>query len=309
MSIEVKNLNYIYSPHTSFEHHALHDVNITIGDHIFLALVGETGSGKSTLVQTLNGLSTPTSGSIKMNKYYIEVKDGKRVLKDLSLTEEQVNKLKRKQKNKQFDIKALRKYAGLVFQFPEYQLFEETVLKDVMFGPLNFGASEDEAKEMAIKALKEVGINEEYFSRSPFELSGGEKRRVAIAGILSLNPEVLVLDEPTAGLDPQGEKEMMKLFKSIYDLGKSIILVTHNMEIVLKYAEEVCVMSKGIMMKETTPLKLFQDTEFLRSVAIEPPLVFKTALALIEHGLAIDIAKIKDIKSLADEISRVKAHE
>src|SRR5574344_1324100 len=243
MQIEVKNISYTYnlSPKERFK--ALDNVSFSIEKGEFVAVVGKTGAGKSTLMQMLNGLLLPDEGEVDIDEFVVS-KDKKKRSKKLFL---------------------LRKKVGLVFQFPEYQLFEETVLKDVMFGPLNFGASEDEAKEMAIKALKEVGINEEYFSRSPFELSGGEKRRVAIAGILSLNPEVLVLDEPTAGLDPQGEKEMMKLFKSIYDLGKSIILVTHNMEIVLKYAEEVCVMSKGIMMKETTPLKLFQDTEFLRS--------------------------------------------
>ena len=300
MSISTKDLCYTYQ--SSFESHALKNVNLELEDHCFLALVGETGSGKSTLVQNLNGLLTPTFGEIKMGNYVIRVIDSKRQLIDLSLSKEEVNKLRKKKREKQFELKKLRKYAGLVFQFPEYQLFEESVLKDVMFGPKNFGIKDEEAKKLAIEALKSCNIDSSYFSRSPFELSGGEKRRVAIAGILALDPEVLVLDEPTAGLDPQGEKEMMALFEKIYESGKSIIIVTHNMDLVLKYARTVVVMSKGEVVKKGDPLDVFVDEELLKNVAIEPPYVIKVALALKEKGIDIDLTKVKDIPSLAKEI-------
>ena len=300
MSISTKDLCYTYQ--SSFESHALKNVNLELEDHCFLALVGETGSGKSTLVQNLNGLLTPTSGEIKMGNYVIRVIDSKRQLIDLSLSQEEVNKLRKKKREKQFELKKLRKYAGLVFQFPEYQLFEESVLKDVMFGPKNFGIKDEEAKKLAIEALKSCNNDSSYFSRSPFELSGGEKRRVAIAGILALDPEVLVLDEPTAGLDPQGEKEMMALFEKIYESGKSVIIVTHNMDLVLKYARTVVVMSKGEVVKKGDPLDVFVDEELLKNVAIEPPYVIKVALALKEKGIDIDLTKVKDIPSLAKEI-------
>ena len=300
MSISTKDLCYTYQ--SSFEFHALKNVNLELEDHCFLALVGETGSGKSTLVQNLNGLLTPTSGEIKMGNYVIRVIDSKRQLIDLSLSKEEVNTLRKKKREKQFELKKLRKYAGLVFQFPEYQLFEESVLKDVMFGPKNFGIKDEEAKKLAIEALKSCNIDSSYFSRSPFELSGGEKRRVAIAGILALDPEVLVLDEPTAGLDPQGEKEMMALFEKIYESGKSVIIVTHNMDLVLKYARTVVVMSKGEVVKKGDPLDVFVDEELLKNVAIEPPYVIKVALALKEKGIDIDLTKVKDIPSLAKEI-------
>ena len=300
MSISTKDLCYTYQ--SSFESHALKNVNLELEDHCFLALVGETGSGKSTLVQNLNGLLTPTSGEIKMGNYVIRVIDSKRQLIDLSLSKEEVNKLRKKKREKQFELKKLRKYAGLVFQFPEYQLCEESVLKDVMFGPKNFGIKDEEAKKLAIEALKSCNIDSSYFSRSPFELSGGEKRRVAIAGILALDPEVLVLDEPTAGLDPQGEKEMMALFEKIYESGKSVIIVTHNMDLVLKYARTVVVMSKGEVVKKGDPLDVFVDEELLKNVAIEPPYVIKVALALKEKGIDIDLTKVKDIPSLAKEI-------
>ncbi|MDD4532549.1 MAG: energy-coupling factor transporter ATPase [Bacilli bacterium] len=302
MSIKLKNVSYTYSQKTPFAFEALKNVSLNINDHSFLALIGETGSGKSTLVQHLNGLLLPTSGEVQVNNFLLSIENGKRKYVDLNKPQG------KKYHKKQFNIKDLRKYAGLVFQFPEYQLFEETVLKDICFGPKNFGASEEEAETMARQAIELVGLDESYLSRSPFELSGGEKRRVAIAGIIALNPSVLILDEPTAGLDPQGEREMMELFKRIYDSGKSVILVTHNMDIVLKYVDEVIVMKDGHLLTQTTPLKLFQDEKFLANTAIEPPFVFKVAKELIDNGLNIDLGKIKDISSLVGEIGRVK-HE
>jgi len=302
MPIKLKDVSYTYSQKTPFAFEALKHVSLDIKDHSFLALIGETGSGKSTLVQHLNGLLLPTSGEVQISNYMLSIENGKRKYVDLNKSQN------KKYRKKQFDIRNLRKYAGLVFQFPEYQLFEETVLKDICFGPKNFGATDQEAEKMAKEAIQLVGLDESYLSRSPFELSGGEKRRVAIAGIIALNPSVLILDEPTAGLDPQGEREMMELFKKIYDAGKTVILVTHNMDIVLKYVKEVIVMKKGEMLAHTTPLKLFQDEKFLINTAIEPPFVFKVARELIDNGLDIELDKIKDISSLVKEIERVK-HE
>lgn len=288
MSIEIKNLYFDYNRNTPFASHALKNINIEMGDRFFIALIGETGSGKSTLVQHLNGLLWPSSGTLKIDEFFIDG-DNKKL-----------------QKKKKKGIKNLRSHVGLVFQFPEYQLFESTVLKDVLFGPKNFKIKEDEAKKIAKESLELVGLDESYYDRPPFELSGGEKRRVAIAGIIALKPKILVLDEPTAGLDPQGEKEMMDLFLKIYENGTNIILVTHNMDIVLKYAKKVVVMDQGEVKRFDEPLNLFQDDKFLSSVAIEPPLVFKTALNLKKNGLNIDLNAIKDIKSLAQEIAKVK---
>jgi energy-coupling factor transport system ATP-binding protein len=304
MNIELKDVSFTYSPSTPFAYEALKNVSLKLDSHVFMALIGETGSGKSTLVQQLNGLLVPSSGQVTIGNYMIEVKDGKKRLIDLNNASDP----RRFKKKKQFDLKALRKNVGLVFQFPEYQLFEETVLKDVAFGPHNFGLSQEEAEKKARLALSLVGIPASYYERSPFELSGGEKRRTAIAGIIASEPSLLVLDEPTAGLDPQGEKEMMALFRKIYEAGTSVILVTHNMDIVLSYVDEVCVMSHGEMIRECTPLELFQDSAFLRKTAIEPPLVFKTALALLDKGLKLDLSKIKDVDSLAAEIKRCR-HE
>ena len=284
MSVRLENVSYIYAPKTPGENQALFDVSLDIPDHIFMALIGETGSGKSTLVQHLNGLLFPTAGTIEVGNF--KIIGGQKKYKG---------------------IKNLRQYCGLVFQFPEYQLFEETVIKDVSFGPKNFGSSEEDALKNAQEALTAVGLDESYYERSPFELSGGEKRRVAIAGIISLKPQILVLDEPTAGLDPQGEKEMLALFEKIYEQGTSIVLVTHNMDIVLRYAMKAVVMSHGKIVREATPLDLFQDMDFLKTVAIEPPYIFKVALTLIENGLPLNLANIRDVESLAKEIRRVKA--
>lgn len=281
MSIKFENVFFTYQENTPFCTHALNNINLEINDNEFVGLIGHTGSGKSTLVQHINALLRPSKGVIKVGEYEIIAK---------------AKKIK--------NLKNLKKYAGLVFQFPEYQLFEDTVLKDVSYGPKNFGDKEEEAILKAKKALKLVGISEDLFDKSPFELSGGQKRRVAIAGIIALEPKILVLDEPTAGLDPKGAKDMMELFNVIHKNGTTIVMVTHNMDNVLKYCSRAIVMSKGEIISDSTPLELFSYDNLNEKYNIDQPMVLKYAKELIKGGLKLDLNKIKDVESLALEIKR-----
>jgi len=277
MSITFEKVEHIYSPETPFAYHALKGVDLVIPKGSMTALIGHTGSGKSTLIQHINALLLPTSGSIKVE--------------DILVTA--TNQLK--------TIKPLRKKAGLVFQFPEYQLFEETIAKDIMFGPINFGASENEALEIAKKTLKLVGLDEGYLEKSPFDLSGGQKRRVAIAGILAMDPEILILDEPTAGLYPQGAKEMLSLFKRINKHGKTVIIVSHDMNQVLEYCDDAIVMNKGRVEKYMKVEELFKEAEYLESLSIDLPLITSFIRSLNENGFQIDTS-IKSIDDLVDAI-------
>lgn len=287
MPIVFSHLNYVYSPKTPMESGALKEINLTIKDDSFTMLVGHTGSGKSTLVQQINALLIPSEGQVDVNGIIVD---------------KNVKKLK--------NIKELRKGVGLVFQFPEYQLFEETVLKDVSFGPKNFGVKNEEAENLAKEALSLVGIDESLFDKSPFELSGGQKRRVAIAGVITLNPKILVLDEPTAGLDPQGSREMMHLFEKIHQRGTTIVMITHDMDNVIRYADEVIVLSKGRVVKEAKPYELFSDEDLFSDLSIEEPLVITMAKRLNRAGYTLPLEKIKDIDTLAEEIAKEKsAHE
>ena len=281
MSITFKEVEHIYSENTPFAYHALKGVNLKITDQSFTAIIGQTGSGKSghtgsgksTLIQHINALLLPTSGSINIDEYLITATD------------------------KPSKLKPLRKKAGLVFQFPEYQLFEETIEKDIIFGPMNFGVSEEEAKKIAHNVLKTVGLDESYLNKSPFDLSGGQKRRVAIAGILAMNPDILILDEPTAGLDPQGTNEMMSLFKRINESGKTIILVTHDMNHVLQYCDEVVVMNHGKVEKHDTVTNVFKDSEYLNSLGIDLPIITNFIIKLNNQGFNLD-SSINNIEQL-----------
>lgn len=302
MPITLENIFYTYNQHLPSERQALDDVSLVFEDHCFTALIGRTGSGKSTLIQHLNGLLLPTSGKLDVNGYVIDMSLVYK--KDTKTIDEKA--MKKKHKAKQRDIKTLRKRVGLVFQFPEYQIFEETVLKDVCFGPKNFGKTEEEAQLESKRALALVGLDKSFYERSPFELSGGEKRRVAIAGILAMKPDVLVLDEPTVGLDRASEDNLLSLLEKISESGTSIILATHDMDVVLKCCDRAIVLDKGKVVSDSTPLELFQNMTFLSDSSIEPPMVFSFAKKLIENGLAIDISKVKDSVSLAKEIVRVK---
>lgn len=282
MFIEFKNTSFIYLPSSPYEFKALDEINLKFKEGKITALVGHTGSGKSTLVQHINGLLIPTSGEV--------------CVKDYTIT----NKAKIK------GIKNLRKYAGMVFQFPEYQLFEETIYKDIAFGPKNFGVKDEELDIIVKKVIKMVGLDESYLERSPFELSGGQKRRVAIAGILALDPDVLILDEPTAGLDPQGAKEIMELFYDLNKQGKSIIIVTHEMEYVLKYCDEVVVMKNGKVEANCDPFTFFYNDDLLSKVKIEEPLIVSFVKKLMKNGMDINPKTIKDIDTLCDTLSSMK---
>ncbi|WLR42010.1 energy-coupling factor ABC transporter ATP-binding protein [Bacillus carboniphilus] len=248
MDIKISNLEHYYQKKTPFEYRALYDVNLTIKHGTYLAIIGHTGSGKSTLLQHLNGLLLPTTGTVEIGDQRLEA--GK--------------------KNKQ--IKEIRRKVGILFQFPEHQLFEETVEKDIAFGPKNNGLSDQEAREKVYKAIEEVGISENLLSRSPFELSGGQMRRVAIAGVLAMEPEVLVLDEPTAGLDPIGRVEMMDMFYELHKRkNRTTILVTHSMEDAAKYADEIAIMHKGTIKVKGTPKQIFQMRDQIKELGLDLP--------------------------------------
>jgi len=275
MGITLENVCYIYQNGTPFASTALSDVSLTIKDGSYTALIGHTGSGKSTILQLLNGLLVPTDGEVRVF--------------DTLITPTSVNK----------EIRQIRKQVGLVFQFAENQIFEETVLKDVAFGPQNFGVSREEAETIAREKLALVGIDESLFERSPFELSGGQMRRVAIAGILAMEPRILVLDEPTAGLDPIGRKELMNLFKKLHQDGITIVLVTHLMDDVAEYADQVYVMEKGRLVKSGEPSFVFQDIDFMERIQLGVPKITRFAQKLIKRGatfkqLPITIEEFKE---------------
>lgn len=265
MDITIENLEHRYQVHSPFERLALYDVNANIESGSYVAIIGHTGSGKSTILQHLNGLLQPTSGSITI---------GDRTISS-----------KQKEKN----LKSLRKKVGVVFQFPEHQLFEETVEKDICFGPINFGVPVDVAKARAKQAIEMVGLTQEYLTKSPFDLSGGQMRRVAIAGILAMDPEVLVLDEPTAGLDPRGRYEIMEMFYRLHkEKGLTTILVTHSMEDASRYADQILVMEKGTIKLQGSPSEVFSDTSQLIGLGLDVPEVVRLK-GLFEKKLGITI--------------------
>ncbi|RRC92812.1 energy-coupling factor transporter ATPase [Erysipelotrichaceae bacterium OH741_COT-311] len=279
MSIKFEKVNYTYSLNTPFKYVALKEIDLDITPNKITAIIGATGSGKSTLVQHLNALLIPTGGTV-------------------TVFERMISSLEKPKK-----LKDLRKKVGLVFQFPEYQLFEETVEKDICFGPKNFNM--EDAEKRALDCLKLVSLDPNIKQKSPLDLSGGQKRRVAIAGILAMDPDVLVLDEPTAGLDPKGAKDMMNLFQSINQtMKKTIIIVTHDMEHVLNYCDEVVVMDKGRVRGKYLVSDFFKDTSFLKELNILPPSVIRFKEELNACGFSID-EKVEDIQSLANAIVKV----
>ncbi len=280
MSLKLENVSYVYGAGTTTETAALKNINLEIEKGEFVAIIGHTGSGKSTLIQHFNGLERATSGNV----YY----NGKNIY------------------DSDFDMRGLRCKVGLVFQYPEYQLFEETVLKDVCFGSLNQGLSKEEAIERAKEALELVGVREELYDKSPFELSGGQKRRVAIAGVLAMEPDILILDEPTAGLDPAGRDKILNQVRMLQEKKKiGVILVSHSMEDVANYAERIIVMNKGKVMFDDTPQKVFKHYRELEKIGLAAPQITYIMHQLKEDGLKVDEniinleqAKMSILKSL-----------
>ncbi len=263
MPIILNHISHIYEAGTSMEIRALDDVNLKIPDGQFVGLIGHTGSGKSTLIQHLNGLMKPTSGEVYYNGEDISEKD--------------------------FDRKKLRSQVGLVFQYPEHQLFEADVFSDVCFGPKNLGLEKKEIDLRAYDALKQVGLEDEYFYQSPFDLSGGQKRRVAIAGVIAMKPQVLILDEPTAGLDPKGREEILKLIKKLHDdMGITIILVSHSMDDVADYVERIIVMNEGRVMLDDTPRGVFAHKQELEEVGLAVPVVTEIMHRIKKEGYRVD---------------------
>ena len=263
MSIKIENLSYIYGEETAFEKKALDNINLEIQDGQFIGIIGHTGSGKSTLIQHLNGLIKATSGVI----YY----NGKNIYQE------------------GYDMRGLRSKVGLVFQYPEYSLFEIDVFTDVCFGPKNLGLPQEEIEERAKEALKQVGIKEKYYKISPFELSGGQKRRVAIAGILAMHPQVLILDEPTAGLDPKGRDDILDQIAALHRERKiTVILVSHSMEDIAKYVDRIIVMNKGKVMYDDVPKEVFQHYKELEAIGLAAPQAAYVVKRLAEKGWDID---------------------
>lgn len=283
MSIKVENLTHIYSKDTVFQHVALDNISFTIEDGEFIGLIGHTGSGKSTLIQHLNGLLKPTSGHI-----YIDDVD--------------IN-------SKEVPLKLIRQKVGLVFQYPEHQLFEETVYKDVAFGPLNLKLSEGEIHERVKSSLDLVGLNfDEVKDKSPFDSSGGQKRRVAIAGVLAMKPKVLILDEPTAGLDPKGRDEILRQIKLLHEKEKlTIILVSHSMEDIAKLVDKILVMNKGKIQFFDTPQKIFKEAETLERIGLGVPQVSNLIRELRKKGFPIeDCISVEEAKKAIIKVLRGK---
>ena len=262
MEINFQHVNFKYDNKQNYD--TLNDINLTISSKDeFITIVGHTGSGKSTLVQLMNALIFPSSGNLTLFGQKIKSKRNK-------------------------PLKNIRQKVGLVFQFPEYQLFEDTVLKDIMFGPQNFGMSIDEAKESALNIIKELNINEEILERPPFNLSGGQKRKVAIAGILASNPEILILDEPTVGLDPRGKKELLTLLNKIHkETHKTIIIITHDMNVVANYSKRTIVLNQGNIVFDGTPKDLFNNKVCLKEYNLDLPYISKVAETLKEKGMIV----------------------
>lgn len=283
MSIKIEHLNYVYSPGTAYEKQALKDICLEIPHGEFVGIIGHTGSGKSTLIQHLNGLIRATSGEL----YY----NGENIYSE------------------NYNMKALRSQVGLVFQYPEHQLFEVDVLSDVCFGPKNQGLSKEECEKRAREALKLVGLKEKYYQSSPFELSGGQKRRAAIAGVLAMQPKVLILDEPTAGLDPKGRDDILDQIAYLHKKSDlTVILVSHSMEDIAKYADRIIVMNHGKVMYNDSPKKVFAHYKELEEVGLAAPQVTYIMHELKEKGIDVNVAATT-VEEAADSIMEVLGHD
>lgn len=301
MQIKVNKVSHMFDKGGVTEHLAVDNASTTISQGEFICIIGPTGSGKTTFIEHLNALLKPTKGNIeyisqdiakKFKKNIKRIKKGKDV-SDIAMTLYPGNK-------KLKEIKIIRKHVGVVFQFAEYQLFEETIEKDIIFGPISMGVPKEEAQKLALKYIKLVGLNEEFLKRSPFSLSGGQKRRVALAGIMAMEPDILVFDEPTAGLDPQGEIEIYKIFHKLHDEGKTIIIVTHNLDHALEHSERTIVFNEGKIVKDDKTIKILYDKEFLEKNELEVPKIVDLVEILNNKGKKI--GNPKNIEELVEYI-------
>ena len=301
MQINVKGISYTFDKKTITEFKAINNASLNIKQGEFITIIGQTGSGKTTFIEHLNGLLKPEKGQIEFisQELAIKLKKNKRKVKK-GLPVSDVAMIINSSKKKIKEIKKLRKYVGIVFQFAEYQLFEETIEKDIIFGPISMGIKKEEAKKLASKYLKLVGMEQKYLKISPFSLSGGQKRRVALAGILAMEPDILIFDEPTAGLDPIGEKEMYKIFHQLNKIGKTIIIVTHNLDHALEHSQRTVVFKEGKIVRDDKTINVMYDKTFLEENELEIPQLVDLVLSLKEKGKIIK--KVNSIKEFAKNI-------
>ncbi|ADE19399.1 energy-coupling factor transporter ATPase [Mycoplasma crocodyli] len=298
MKIIVRELSHIFNKKTPMVFKALNNVNVTIEQGEYIGIIGQTGSGKTTFIEHLNALLLPEDGTIEW--IFRNEKTNKKT-KEVEVYLDKIT-VKKSRKKKVKNVKDIRKRVGTVFQFAEYQLFKATIEEDIMFGPMSFGVTKAEAKERAKKYIEIVGLDESYLERSPFALSGGQKRRVALAGILAMELDFLVVDEPTAGLDPVGVVEILEIFKKLHDMGKTVINVTHDLDNILAYSKRVLLFKDGQIIKDGETYPILKDTKFLLDNNLQPPKLLHFVSKLEEKGL--EVPKVINIQELADFLNQ-----
>lgn len=301
MRLVLKDIVQTFSSNVNKNFNAIENVSLEINQGEFIGIIGPTGAGKTTLIEHFNALLIPTQGEVEFH-YDWQALDNK----TQTITVSPVVKVVKKSWKRIKNVNQIRKKVGIVFQFAEYQLFEETIEKDIIFGPVNIGIPKAKAKEIAKEIIEVVGLNQDYLTRSPFELSGGQKRRVALAGILAMKPDFLVFDEPTAGLDPAGAKDMLNLFKQINASGTTVIIVTHNLDDVLEYTSRTIFIEKGKIVKDGTTLDVLSDIELLKEKEMQPPKLVSIT-NLINQKYQLNIPYVKSMTELAEIINKMKA--
>lgn len=300
MRLVLKDIVQTFSSNVNKNFNAIENVSLEINQGEFIGIIGPTGAGKTTLIEHFNALLIPTQGEVEFH-YDWQALDNK----TQTITVSPVVKVVKKSWKRIKNVNQIRKKVGIVFQFAEYQLFEETIEKDIIFGPVNIGIPKAKAKEIAKEIIEVVGLNQDYLTRSPFELSGGQKRRVALAGILAMKPDFLVFDEPTAGLDPAGAKDMLNLFKQINASGTTVIIVTHNLDDVLEYTSRTIFIEKGKIVKDGTTLDVLSDIELLKEKEMQPPKLVSIT-NLINQKYQLNIPYVKSMTELAEIINKMK---
>ncbi|RIV16700.1 energy-coupling factor transporter ATPase [Mycoplasmopsis gallopavonis] len=299
MQIKIQNIGHTFNPKSPWEFTALEKINLEIKQGEYVGIIGSTGSGKTTLIEHLNGILKPTEGEIEW--YFYDEKKNKKT----NQIEQELTKLTVKSSQKKIKkVKQIRKKIGIAFQFAEYQLFKATIKEDIAFGPIAYGMSKEEAYKKAEEVLELVGLGKEYLERSPFELSGGQKRRVALAGLLAMNPDVLVVDEPTAGLDPQGVIDILDILTNLNKQGKTIINVTHDLDNILERAKRILLLKKGELIMDGDPYQVLNNVELLIENNLQPPKILEFVHQL--RKLGFEIGEIHSLEELAREINRIR---